>query len=688
MKRLLITAATTAAVAACASNTATAPQAPVAKAPTSTMPSGIELANFDRTVKPQDDFYRWVNGTWLETKEIPADKSNYGSFTKLHDEAQVQLRTIIEESAAAKAAEGTDEQKVGDFYASFMNVEQVNTLGAKPLKADLARIDAMTSTADIAALHGYLARINVDSIFGSFVYQDAKQPDVYTIYFSQGGLGLPDRDYYLDADNEKFASIRKAYVAHIEKMLTMAGVANAAAGAKKIMALETKMAEAHWTKVDSRNISKTYNKYALADLEALTPNFSWPAMFTTAGIDTSTFDSIIVSQPSTFTAMSDLIGSVPLSTWKTYYKWHMISDAAPFLSQEFVAENFAFYGSTLRGTPENQPRWKRGVQAVEGSLGEVLGRIYVKRHFPPAAKARMEVLVNNLNKAYEQSIKELDWMTPATKEKALEKLSKFTTKIGYPDEWKDYSALTVEADDLYGNMKRSAMVETQRQIDKLGGPIDKGEWFMTPQTVNAYYNPVANEIVFPAAILQPPFFDFEADPAVNYGGIGAVIGHEIGHGFDDQGSKFDGDGVLSNWWTDEDRAAFDKLGKQLVEQYNAYEPLDGYTVNGELTLGENIGDLGGITIAYEAYKLSLEGQPAPVIDGFTGTQRVMIGWAQVWRRLYREEALIERVKTDPHSPSEFRANGALVNMPAFHEAFNTKPGDAMWKAPEERVQIW
>ena len=652
------------------------------------MPSGIELANFDRSVKPQDDFYRWVNGTWLETKEIPADKSNYGSFTKLHDEAQEQLRAIIEESAAAKAAKGTDEQKVGDFYASFMNVERVNKLGAKPLAVELARIDAMQSTADIAALHGYLARINVDSIFGSFVYQDAKQPDVYTIYFSQAGLGLPNRDYYLEADNEKFASIRKAYVAHIEKMLNMAGVANAAAGAKKIMALETRMAEAHWTNVDSRNISKTYNKYALTDLGELTPNFSWPAMFAEAGIDTAKFDSVIISQPSTFKAMSDLIASTPLSTWKIYYKWHTISDAAPFLSQDFVDENFAFYGSTLRGTPENQPRWKRGVQAVEGSLGEVLGRIYVKRHFPPQAKARMEELVNNLNLAYEISIKELDWMTPATKEKALEKLSKFTTKIGYPDEWKDYSALTVDAGDLFGNMKRSALVETQRQIDKLGGPIDKGEWFMTPQTVNAYYNPVANEIVFPAAILQPPFFDFKADPAVNYGGIGAVIGHEIGHGFDDQGSKFDGDGVLSNWWTDEDRAAFEKLGKALVDQYNAYEPLPGYNVNGELTLGENIGDLGGITIAYEAYKLSLDGQPAPVIDGFTGTQRVMIGWAQVWRRLYREEALIERVKTDPHSPSEFRANGALVNMPAFHEAFNTQPGDAMWKAPEDRVQIW
>ena len=688
MKRLLITAATAATVAACANNAGTSTQAAAPKAPTSNMPSGIELANFDHSVKPQEDFYRWVNGTWLKTKEIPADKSNYGSFTKLFDESQVQLRAIIEESAAAKAAKGTDEQKVGDFYASFMNVERVNALGAKPLAKDLARIDALQSTADIAALHGHLARINVDSIFGSFVYQDAKNPEAYTIYFSQGGLGLPDRDYYLDADNEKFAGIRTAYVAHIEKMLSMAGVANAAAGAKKIMALETKMAEAHWTKVDSRNISKTYNKYALADLGALTPNFSWPAMFKAAGIDTSTFDSIIVSQPSTFTAMSDLIASTPLSTWKTYYKWHLISDAAPFLSQDFVNESFAFFGSTLRGTPENQPRWKRGVQTVEGSLGEVLGRIYVKRHFPPQAKARMEVLVANLNKAYEQSIKELDWMTPATKEKALEKLSKFTTKIGYPDQWKDYSALTVAADDLYGNMRRSAMVESQRQIDKLGGPIDKGEWFMTPQTVNAYYNPVANEIVFPAAILQPPFFDFEADPAVNYGGIGAVIGHEIGHGFDDQGSKFDGDGVLANWWTDDDRAAFEKLGKALVDQYNAYEPLPGYNVNGELTLGENIGDLGGITIAYEAYKLSLEGKPAPVIDGFTGTQRVMIGWAQVWRRLYRDEALIERVKTDPHSPSEYRANGALVNVPAFHEAFNTRPGDAMWRAPEERVQIW
>ena len=686
MKRLLIAAVSTAAVAACASNT-TAPKVAQTAAPTSSLPSGIELANFDRSVAPQDDFYRWVNGTWLATTEIPSDKSNYGSFHKLADEAELQLRAIIQESAAARAAKGTDEQKVGDFYASFMDVATVNALGTAPLKPELARIDAMQSKADIATLHGYLARVNVSSLFGSFVYQDAKNPDVYTIYFGQGGLGLPDRDYYLE-DTEKFKTIRSAYVAHIAKMLGMAGIDGAQAKAKQVMALETQMAKSHWTKVDSRNISKTYNKYAVADLDALTPNFQWGPMFASLGIDTGKLDGVIISQPSAFTAMGELIGSTPLSTWKTYFKWHMISDMAPYLTEDFVAENFAFFGNTLRGTPELRPSWKRGVAAVEGSLGEVLGRIYVKRHFPPAAKAKMEVLVDNLMLAYEQSIQELDWMTPATKEKALEKLSKFTTKIGYPDEWKDYSALEVKADDLVGNMKRSAMVETQRQIDKLGGPIDKGEWFMTPQTVNAYYNPVANEIVFPAAILQPPFFNFEADPAVNYGGIGAVIGHEIGHGFDDQGSKFDGDGVLNNWWTDEDREAFDKLGKDLVEQYNAYEPLPGYNVNGELTLGENIGDLGGITIAYEAYKLSLNGQPAPVIDGFTGPQRVMIGWAQVWRRLFREEALIERVKTDPHAPSEFRANGALVNLPAFHEAFNTRPGDKMWKAPEERVQIW
>lgn len=652
--------------------------------PQAPLKSGVVHAHFDDSVQPQEDFYRWVNGTWLEETEIPADRSNYGAFSVLDERAEQQLRTIIETAAATNAEPGSDTQKIGDFYTSFMDVETINALGAKPLAEEFGRIDALTSTDELPTLMAHHQLVNIGGIYGAYIWQDAKQSDQYTVYFVQSGTGLPDRDYYLE-DTEDFARIRKAYRAHIQKMLTLAGIENAATKAEAIFDLETELARVQWTKVDSRDISKTYNKVTVDELAELTPNFDWATFLAEMGIE---LDAVVVAQPSFFEASSDLIAETDLATWQAYLKWQVIDDYAPYLSQEFVQGDFDFYGKTLRGTPEIRPRWKRGVAVVEESLGEVLGRIYVAEHFPPIAKARMERLVDNLLLAYEQSIKELEWMTDETKAEALKKLATFKPKIGYPDKWKDYSALEVRADDLFGNMVRSNLVESRRELAKLGAPVDPDEWHMTPQTVNAYYNPVANEIVFPAAILQPPFFNLEAEDAINYGGIGAVIGHEIGHGFDDQGSKFDGEGNLNNWWTDADRQAFDALGKQLIEQYNAYEPIPGYKVNGQLTLGENIGDLGGLSIAYEAYKLALNGRPAPVLDRYTGEQRLFIGWAQVWARKYREEALIERIKSDPHSPSEYRANGTLENIPAFHEAFNTRPGDGMWKAPEDRVQIW
>ncbi|MEN8821607.1 MAG: M13 family metallopeptidase [Abyssibacter sp.] len=652
--------------------------------PQAPLKSGVVHAHFDDSVQPQEDFYRWVNGTWLEETEIPADRSNYGAFSVLDERAEQQLRTIIETAAATNAEPGSDTQKIGDFYTSFMDVETINALGAKPLTEEFGRIDALTSTDELPTLMAHHQLVNIGGIYGAYIWQDAKQSDQYTVYFVQSGTGLPDRDYYLE-DTEDFARIRKAYRAHIEKMLNLAGIEDAATKAEAIFDLETELARVQWTKVDSRDISKTYNKVTVEELAELTPNFDWATFLAEMGIE---LDAVVVAQPSFFEASSDLIAETDLATWQAYLKWQVIDDYAPYLSQEFVQGDFDFYGKTLRGTPEIRPRWKRGVAVVEESLGEVLGRIYVAEHFPPVAKARMERLVDNLLLAYEQSIKELEWMTDETKAEALKKLATFKPKIGYPDKWKDYSALEVRADDLFGNMVRSNLVESRRELAKLGAPVDPDEWHMTPQTVNAYYNPVANEIVFPAAILQPPFFNLEAEDAINYGGIGAVIGHEIGHGFDDQGSKFDGEGNLNNWWTDADRQAFDALGKQLIEQYNAYEPIPGYKVNGQLTLGENIGDLGGLSIAYEAYKLALNGRPAPVLDRYTGEQRLFIGWAQVWARKYREEALIERIKSDPHSPSEYRANGTLENIPAFHEAFNTRPGDGMWKAPEDRVQIW
>ncbi|MGH8442359.1 MAG: M13 family metallopeptidase, partial [Nevskiaceae bacterium] len=662
---VLTSAAALVLLAACAGS----PTAPA-------LTSGVETANMDRSVRPQDDFFQFVNGTWLKNTEIPADKARYGSFTQLRDDSEARLRAIIEESSTkANKQPGSDEQKVGDLYNSFMNEARLDEMGLKPIEAELARIDGIKSKSEIPALMGHLLRINSSTPINGYVNQDAKKPTEYIVYLFQSGLGLPDRDYYL-LDDAKFKEMRVAYVAHVEKVLGMAGDKDAARTAKFIMALETALAKKYWTRVESRDDDKTYNKYTLGKAGALMTGFDFTAYARAAGV---TNDAVIVMQPSAFTGFATQLKAQPMSTWKAYFRWHLIKSYAPYLSKPYVDENFAFYGKALRGIQENRPRWKRAVEAVENSLGESVGKIYVARHFPPEHKARMDELVRNLVKAYEQSIKSLEWMSEETKQQALVKLGKFTPKIGYPNEWRDYSGLSIDGGDLVGNLIRSANFEHEYHIAKLGKPINRDEWFMTPQTVNAYYNPGMNEIVFPAAILQPPFFNAAADDAVNYGGIGAVIGHEIGHGFDDQGSKYDGDGLLQSWWTEADRKNFEVRTKALIGQYDQYEPLPGQKVQGALTIGENIGDLGGASIAYLAYKLSLNGKEAPVIDGYTGDQRFFIGFGQVWRDKMRDAAMLERLKTDPHSPPEYRCNGTVVNVPQFYTAFGVKQGDAMFK---------
>ncbi|MGI9200440.1 MAG: M13 family metallopeptidase [Woeseiaceae bacterium] len=647
--------------------------------------SGLDLDAMDTSVKPGDDLFRYMNGTWLKETEIPADKSNYGGFIVLVDEAVEDVKNIIEESANGDFAKGTDEQKVGDLYKSYLNMDRRNELGAAPLQPELDRIAAISNHAELAHYFGDAQTRGYGTPMNLAQFADMKNPEYYGMYVFQGGLGLPDREYYF-TDDEKSAEIRAAYVEHIAKMFDLAGLSNGTDAAATIMALETRIAEQHMLKEVARDWATNYNKVAVAELDELMPNFDWTAFLGASGL--GELDELIVIMTDYMGALDGIIQDTDIDTWKTFLQWGAVNTAAARLNAELDEQNFDFYNRTLSGTPEQQEPWRRASNTVSGTLGEVVGKVYVKKHFPPEAKERMEVLVANLIFAYEKSIKELDWMGEETKAQALDKLSKFTPKIGYPDEWRDYSALDVEADDLFGNLERATLAEHQRQMDRQGDPIDPNEWGMTPQTVNAYYSPVANEIVFPAAILQPPFFNLEADEAVNYGAIGAVIGHEIGHGFDDKGSTFDGDGVLRNWWTDEDRAEFEARTGALVAQYDEFRPFDDLAVNGEFTLGENIGDLAGIAIGLKAYQASLNGAEAPVIDGFTGVQRVFLGYSQVWRRKYREESLRQRIATDPHSPSEYRANGPVRNVPEFYEAFNVQEGDALYLPPEERVKIW
>ena len=647
--------------------------------------SGIDKSNFDTTVRPQDDLFRHVNGAWLESTEIPGERASYGAFIQLVDEAEADVRAIIEEVAESDSPDGSEARKIRDLYRSFLDEQKVEELGLEPIAEDLAKVDAVADKAAFLDLMAELQTVGVPGLFAAFVNTDDKNSDEYILNLYQGGLGLPDESYYRD---EKFAPVRDQYVDHIAKMFELAGLPEPADSARAIMAVETDLAKSHWDRVKSRDDSLTYNKKDRDGLTELTPGFNWPRYFEAVGA--GDVQAVVVRQPSYFTAMAEAVEELPLDQLKLWLTWKVLSDSAPLLSSKFVEEDFNFSGKALTGTEEIRPRWKRAVSAVQGAMGEAVGRLYVERHFPPEAKARMEELVANLIEAYRQDINELEWMSPETRSRAIEKLEAFTPKIGYPDKWRDYSKLQIMPGDLVGNMRRAAEFEIDRQLAKLGGPVDRSEWGMTPQTVNAYYNPGFNEIVFPAAILQPPFFDMEADDAVNYGGIGAVIGHEIGHGFDDQGSKYDGEGNMKDWWTEADRSEFDTRAEKLIAQYSGFEPaqLPGQHINGALTIGENIGDLGGLTIAQKAYKIALDGKEPPVLDGLTGEQRLFYGWAQVWRIKFRDQELARRLAIDPHSPGEFRCNGIPPNMPAFYEAFGVKEGDGMYLPPEDRVSIW
>ena len=648
--------------------------------------SGIDQAMMDKNVRPQTDFYLYMNGTWLKNTEIPADKSNYGMFSRLTDEAEKNLRTIIEEAANAKEkAQGSDAQKVGDMYVSFMDSARAEKLGLTPIEGDLGNVEKAKSKDDLVKLTASAIKVGSGTPFFLFVNQDSKKTTEYIINLYQGGLSLPDRDYYLRND-PRFVEIRKKFVAHMEKMFAMAGIADPEKKAKGVMDIEMAIAKAHWSNVENRDRNKTYNKFALAGLQALTPSFDWKLLF--AELAGKGVDSLVVYQPSYLKSFGELFASQSLDDWKAYYTWRVLTNWSSLLSSNFVAEDFDFFQKTLQGVQEDRPRWKRAVSAVEGAMGEIVGKLYVERHFKPEAKERMVQLVKNLKESFRERIKNLPWMSDETKQKALAKLEKFGTKIGYPDKWRDYSALLVKANDLVGNTKRAATVEFERQLNKLGKPIDRTEWGMTPQTVNAYYNPNMNEVVFPAAILQPPFFSLDADDAVNYGGIGAVIGHEMTHGFDDQGRKSDGDGNLTDWWTEKDAQEFDKRSQVMVKQYGGYVVMDTLKLNGQLTLGENIADLGGLTISYYAYKKSVNGKEGPAIDGTTGDQRFFLGWSQVWARKYRDDELRRRIFVDPHSPSQYRVNGIVANMPEFYKAFDVKSSDPLYRADDIRVQIW
>ncbi len=684
----LIAVSLTVLLAACGQDntvTPTAAEAVVATDVAIEKHSGLLLENMNTEIRPGDDFNAYVNGTWMDTNEIPADRASNSVGLIVHEEATSNVKTIIEEAAEGDFAEGSDEQKVGALYSSYMDMETRNQLGVTPLESEFAKIEALDNHEQLAVYFAEANKVGLDSPFALAQYVDFKDPNTYMMYTWQAGLGLPDREYYFE-EGERSEELRQAYVSHVEKMFALAGLPAAADAAGKIMALETRMAGEHMKKEQTRDMVALYNKIPLAELPELMPDFAWSAYLETAAV--GGIDGLVVTQLDYMRALNDIIKDTSMDDWKVYLTWKALDGSAALLNEELDQQNFEFYSKTLRGIEEPLPRWKRAVANVNSNLGEVVGKVYVARHFPPEAKEQMMELVNNLIKAYEISIRELDWMGDETKTQALDKLSKFTPKIGYPDNWEDYSRLEIEADDLVGNMRRSAMFVYEKNLARQGGPVDRSEWAMTPQTVNAYYNPPLNEIVFPAAILQPPFFDLNADDAVNYGSIGAVIGHEIGHGFDDSGSTFDGDGVLRNWWTDEDKAEFEKRTAKLIDQYSAFKPFDDLSVNGEFTLGENIGDLGGLSIALLAYELSLQDQEAPVMDGFTGQQRVFIGYAQGWLGKSRDEALREQINTDPHSPRQYRVNGVVRNVPEFYQAFEIAETDALYLAPEDRVKIW
>ena len=668
--------------AACSQPAAPPTQAPAAPPLT----SGLDPTGFDKDVRPQDDLFTHVNGAWLAKTDIPADKASYGGFYEAHDRTQEQLKVLVERAAKNPGPTGRAQQKIGDFFTSFMDEARADALGIAPLGPELKAIDALSTKKDLAAYFARQLKLGVGGApVQAGVEGDAKDPTQSVLYLFQGGLGMPDRDYYLKGD-AKLQEYRAKYLAYVSAMLTAAGVPDAARAAASVMAIETALARAHWTNVQNRDAVKTYNRVATAELPTRFPGLDWAAW--TAELGVSSAPHVVVSQPSFFAAVSKQVAATPMDQWKPFLKFHTIDRFAPYLSASLVNTRFDFRGRTLQGIQELQPRWKRGLANLDTAAGELLGKVYVDTYFTPAAKARMDTLVENLRTAYGEGIDGLEWMGPETKKEAHAKLAAFRPKIGYPSKWRDYSKVAITKDDLVGNMMRAIAADTEFQLAKVGKPVDPEEWGMTPQTVNAYYNPIRNEVVFPAAILQPPFFDMGADDAMNYGGIGAVIGHEMGHGFDDQGRQYDAKGVLRDWWTPRDAEEFTRRAKGLVAYYGAMEVLPGMKVNGELTLGENIGDLTGLIIAHRAYTKSLKGQTAPVMDGLTGDQRFFAGWAQAWRAKIRDDSLRQRIMVDPHAPDAVRGNGPLPHAAAFYEAFGVKPGDKLFLPPEARVRIW
>ena len=650
----------------------------------SSLKSGIDIESLDQLVRPQDDLFRHYNGKWISEYEMPADRSSDGIFRKLHDEAEAQVRQIIENSSGSGEA-----QKIGDLYKSFMDTDAIKARGLSPISADLARVDDIKDHHEFISVMASLEMRGIGGIFGAAIYPDAMDSNTNILYLGQGGLSLPDESYYRE---EQFAQIRAAFLVHVEKMCGLVGIKDGAQVAKQILALETKIATHHWDQVKDRDATLTYNKYSRAELETLAPHFLFDTWAENAKVPGKAFETLVVCEPSFFENVSEMLGdfAAQRDSWVAWLKLNLVSASAAYLTDDIVLQNFDFYAKTLSGTPQIRDRWKRAVSVTQGALGEAIGKVYVEKYFPAQAKSEMKTLVDNLLEAYRISILDLPWMSEATKAKALEKLKKFTPKIGYPDKWRDYSTLEISAADLIGNLWRIAEFDHAYAIAKIGAPVDRDEWHMTPQTVNAYYNPLANEIVFPAAILQPPFFDLGADIAANYGGIGAVIGHEIGHGFDDQGSKYDGDGNMVDWWSDEDRSKFEELTSVLVKQFDALSPesTPDIHVNGAFTLGENIGDLGGLGIAYKAFKLALNGAESPVIDGLTGDQRFFLSYAHSWRNKNRPEEVRRRIAIDPHSPDEFRCNQIVRNVQEFYDAFGVSEADELWLAPQERVRIW
>lgn len=643
---------------------------------------GLDLSAGNPQVKPGDDFFAYASGKWYDTFEIPPDRASYGPFHKLNDVSEERVKTLIEKAAQSNPAAGTPEQKVGDYFASFMDEAGIEAKGLTPIEADLARIQAAKTKKDIATLFGLQGFM---STFGVGISPDMKNPSRYSIEIGQSGLGLPDRDYYLK-DDAKLKEHRAKYVAYIEQMLSLGGGQDAAKKARGIMEFETALAKVQWPLEKRRDAEANYNPRSKAQLIAYAPGFDWQAFFDAS--DVGARDNFVLGPITAIRDSAKVFDKTSVDTLKDYLTFHLLRSNASFLPKRFDQANFAFYGQQLRGQPQQRERWKRGVALTGDGLGELVGQVYVKEYFPPESKAKMEVLVGNLRAALKERLATLSWMSPETRQRAEEKLSTFVAKIGYPDKWKDYSALEVKRDDIVGNVHRASLWEWNRQVARLDQPVDRDEWFMNVTDINAYYNPLNNEIVFPAAILQPPFFDPAADDAVNYGGIGAVIGHEIGHGFDDQGRKFAPDGSLTDWWTKADADAFGAKTKVLVDQYSSFDALPGLKVNGATSLGENIGDLGGLNMAYEAYHNSLQGKPAPVIDGLSGEQRFFLSWAQVWRTKIRDEALRAQVLSDPHAPPYFRVNGAVRNMDEWYAAFDVKPGDKLFLPPEQRVKIW